>query len=189
MGVEYGASHFGDSWYIRSNIDGRKNYALFKAPLEQPASWTPVLEHRSDVLLEGMELFKDYMVTEERTKGLVRLVVRPWDGSAPFEIDQPEETYTLYAGSNPTEDTEWMRYGYTSLVTPASTYEYNMRTGERRLLKQQEVMGGYDASQFVTKRYWATAPDGTQIPISWVGPANAVDRPVPLRLRVLRHHH
>jgi oligopeptidase B len=113
---------------------------------------------------------------------LVRLVVRPWDGSAPFEIDQPEETYTLYAGSNPTEDTEWMRYGYTSLVTPASTYEYNMRTGERRLLKQQEVMGGYDASQFVTKRYWATAPDGTQIPISWVGPADAVDRPVPTLL-------
>ncbi|NDH90618.1 MAG: S9 family peptidase, partial [Flavobacteriia bacterium] len=182
MGVEYGASHFGDSWYIRSNIDGRKNYALFKAPIEQPTSWTPVLEHRSDVLLEGMELFKDFMVTEERTKGLVRLVVRPWDGSAPFEIDQPEETYTLYAGSNPTEDTEWMRYGYTSLVTPASTYEYNMRTGERRLLKQQEVMGGYDASKFVTKRYWATAPDGTQIPISWVGPVNAVDRPVPTLL-------
>ncbi len=182
MGVEYGASHFGDSWYIRSNIDGRKNYALFKAPIEQPTSWTPILEHRSDVLLEGMELFKDYMVTEERTKGLVRLVVRPWDGSAPFEIDQPEETYTLYAGSNPTEDTEWMRYGYTSLVTPASTYEYNMRTGERRLLKQQEVMGGYDASQFVTKRYWATAPDGTQIPISWVGPADAVDRAVPTLL-------
>lgn len=182
MGVEYSASHFGNSWYIRSNIDGRKNYALFTAPLDAPTQWKPLIEHRSDVLLEGMELFKDYMVTEERTNGLVRLVVRPWDGSAPFEIDQPEETYTLYAGSNPTEDTEWMRYGYTSLVTPASTYEYNMRTGERRLLKQQEVMGGYDASQFVTKRYWATAPDGTQIPISWVGPADAVDRPVPTLL-------
>jgi oligopeptidase B len=182
MGVEYGASHFGDQWFVRSNIGGRKNYALFTAPLDRPTEWTPLIEHRPEVLLEGLELFKNYMVTEERSNGLVRLVVRPWDGSAPFEMDQPEETYTLYAGSNPTEDTEWMRFGYTSLVTPSSTFEYNMRTGERRLLKQQEVIGGYDPSRFVTKRYWATASDGTRIPISWVGPADAVDKPVPTLL-------
>ncbi|HAB35847.1 MAG TPA: oligopeptidase B, partial [Cryomorphaceae bacterium] len=151
MGVEYGASHFGDQWYVRSNIGGRKNYALFTASLDRPTEWTPLIEHRSEVLLEGLELFKNYMVTEERTNGLVRLVVHPWNGAASYAIDQPEETYTLYAGSNPTEDTEWMRFGYTSLVTPSSTFEYNMRTGERRLLKQQEVMGGCDASRFVTK--------------------------------------
>ncbi len=182
LGVEYSASHFGDDWFIRSNLGGRKNYALFKAPLTNPLQWTPFLEARPDVLLEGAEFFKDYLVTEERSQGLVQLMIRPWDGSAPQPIAQEEETYNLYAGSNPTEDTDWMRYGYTSLVTPSSTYEYNMRTGERRLLKQQEVMGGYDASKYVTRRFWATAPDGARVPMSWVGPIEAENSPVPTLL-------
>lgn len=182
LGVEYSASHFGDAWFIRSNLGGRKNYALFKAPLSDPSAWTPFLEARPDVLLEGAEFFKDYLVTEERSQGLVQLMIRPWNGGTPHQIVQEEETYSLYAGSNPTEDTEWMRYGYTSLVTPNSTFEYNMRTGERRLLKQQEVMGGYDASKYVTRRFWATASDGTRIPMSWVGPKEAENTPVPTLL-------
>ncbi|HAG06519.1 MAG TPA: oligopeptidase B, partial [Cryomorphaceae bacterium] len=132
LGVEYSVSHFGDAWFIRSNLGGRKNYALFKAPLSDPSAWTPFLEAQPDVLLEGAEFFTDYLVTEERSQGLVQLMIRPWNGGTPHPIAQEEETYSLYAGSNPTEDTEWMRYGYTSLVTPSSTYEYHMRTGERR---------------------------------------------------------
>lgn len=181
-GIEYSANHFGDSWFIRSNLGGRKNYALFKAPLTTPGDWEVYMEARPDVLLEGAEFFKDYLVTEERSQGLVQLMIRPWDGSTPKPIAQEEETYSLYAGNNPTEDTDWMRYGYTSLVTPSSTFEYNMRTGERRLLKQQEIMGGYDADRFVTKRFWATAADGSQIPMSWVGPKEALDKPVPTLL-------
>jgi len=182
MGVEYSASHFGDKWFIRSNIEGRKNYALFTAPLYEPLNWSVLIEHREEVLLEGVELFKDFMVSEERAKGLVSLWIRPWDGAPPHVIAQPEETFTLYMGSNPTEDTDWLRFGYTSLVTPSTTYSYNMRTHERVVLKTQKVIGGYDTTRFVTKRYWATAPDGTMVPISWVGPKEALNQPVPTLL-------
>jgi oligopeptidase B len=129
-------------------------------------------------LLEGIDLFTDFLVTEERSNGLLKLVIRPWEGK-PHEVKLPEETYTLYTGSNPTEKTENLRFVYTSLITPATTYEYNMSTREKKILKQTKILGGYDSSKYFSYRYWATSDDGTKIPISWVGPRETQGKPIP----------
>lgn len=174
-GLEYSASHHGTSWWIRSNLGGRTNFALFEAPLDRPQAWVEVIAHRSEVLLEGIDLFDDYLVREEREQGLLRIVVRPWDESAhgpEYAISMPEETYTLYTASNPSTATSILRFVYTSLTTPATTYDFNMATRERTVKKVQNVVGGYDPSRFVTRRLWATSQDGTRVPLSWVGPAN-----------------
>lgn len=181
IGVEYSASHFNGHWYIISNIGKRKNFALFRANELSPNKWTPYIEHRDDVLLEGIDLFTDFLVTEERSNGLLKLVIRPWEGK-PHEVTLPEETYTLYTGSNPTEKTENLRFVYTSLITPATTYEYNMSTREKKILKQTKILGGYDSSKYVSYRYWATSDDGTKIPISWVGPRETQGKPIPTLL-------
>lgn len=183
-GVEYSASHHEERWWIRSNVDGRKNFALFSSPETQPEAWIEEIPHRSDVLIEGIDLFDGYMVREERELGLLRLVVRPWDAERlgpEYEISVPEATYTLYTASNPSSSTEVLRYVYTSLTTPATTFDFNMRTRERQVKKVQNVVGGYDPSRYETRRIWATSADGTLIPMSWVGP---VDRqgPVPTLL-------
>lgn len=183
-GLEYSASHHGTSWWVRSNLDGRTNFALFQAPLDEPGAWTEVLAHRSEVLLEGIDLFDEYMVREEREQGLLRIVVRPWNESAhgpEYVISMPEETYTLYTASNPSTATTILRFVYTSLTTPATTYDFDMATRERTVKKVQNVVGGYDARRYATRRLWATSADGTKVPMSWVGPANA-SGPVPTLL-------
>jgi oligopeptidase B len=174
-GLEYSASHHGSCWWIRSNLGGRTNFALFQSPEDQPGEWSEVIPHRTDVLLEGIDLFDDFMVREERERGLLRIMVRPWDPSAmgpEYAIAMPEETYTLYTASNPSSATRTLRYVYTSLTTPATTYDFDMVTREQVVKKVQKVVGGYDPSRYVTRRLWATAPDGTQVPMSWVGPAD-----------------
>ena len=168
-GLEYGVSHFGEHFYIRTNADGATNFKLIKAPVASPskANWEDVIAHREEVYLESMELFSDYLVLEERSNGLTQLRIQPWGGEAyylPFE----EEVYTAYLGNNPSFDQAHLRYGYTSLTTPGSVIDYNFKTGEKTVQKQQEVVGGYDASEYETKRLWATADDGTKVPISLV---------------------
>ncbi len=168
-GLEYGVSHFGEHFYIRTNADGATNFKLVKAPVSNPskAQWEDVIVHREDVYLESMELFSDYLVLEERSNGLTHLRIQPWGGEAyylPFE----EEVYTAYLGNNPSFDQGHLRYGYTSLTTPGSVIDYNFKTGEKTVQKQQEVVGGYDASAYETKRLWATASDGTKVPVSIV---------------------
>jgi oligopeptidase B len=173
-GLEYSASHHASSWWIRSNLGGRTNFALFQSPEDQPGEWSEVIPHRTDVLLEGIDLFDDFMVREERERGLLRIMVRPWDSAMgpEYAIAMPEETYTLYTASNPSSATRILRYVYTSLTTPATTYDFDMVTREQVVKKVQKVVGGYDPSRYVTRRLWATAPDGTQVPMSWVGPAD-----------------
>jgi len=173
-GLEYSASHHASSWWIRSNLGGRTNFALFQSPEDQPGEWSEVIPHRTDVLLEGIDLFDDFMVREERECGLLRIMVRPWDSAMgpEYAIAMPEETYTLYTASNPSSATRTLRYVYTSLTTPATTFDFDMVTREQVVKKVQKVVGGYDPSRFVTRRLWATAPDGTQVPMSWVGPAD-----------------
>jgi len=173
-GLEYSASHHASSWWIRSNLGGRTNFALFQSPEDQPGEWSEVIPHRTDVLLEGIDLFDDFMVREERECGLLRIIVRPWDSAMgpEYAIAMPEETYTLYTASNPSSATRTLRYVYTSLTTPATTFDFDMVTREQVVKKVQKVVGGYDPSRFVTRRLWATAPDGTQVPMSWVGPAD-----------------
>ena len=168
-GLEYGVSHFGEHFYIRTNADGATNFKLIKAPVASPskANWEDVIAHREEVYLESMELFSDYLVLEERSNGLTQLRIQPWGGDAyylPFE----EEVYTAYLGNNPSFDQAHLRYGYTSLTTPGSVIDYDFSTGKKTVQKQQEVVGGYDASEYETKRLWATAADGTKVPVSLV---------------------
>ena len=168
-GLEYGVSHFGEHFYIRTNADGATNFKLMKAPVASPskANWEDVIAHREEVYLESMELFSDYLVLEERSNGLTQLRIQPWGGDAyylPFE----EEVYTAYLGNNPSFDQAHLRYGYTSLTTPGSVIDYDFSTGKKTVQKQQEVVGGYDASEYETKRLWATATDGTKVPVSLV---------------------
>ncbi|NVK04228.1 MAG: S9 family peptidase [Flavobacteriia bacterium] len=170
-GLEYGIAHYEDAWYIRTNHDGAQNFKLMKTSVNATGveNWVDVIPHREDVLLESIEIFKDFLVLDERTNGLNRIHIMPWDESVedhylPFE----EETYTAYIGNNPQFDTPVLRYGYSSLTTPNSVMEYNMVTGENTVLKEQEVVGGYDKSMYASERVWATADDGTQVPISLV---------------------
>jgi len=168
-GLEYGVSHFGEHFYIRTNADGATNFKLIKAPVASPskANWEDGIAHREEVYLESMELFSDFLVLEERSNGLTQLRIQPWGGDAyylPFE----EEVYTAYLGNNPSFDQAHLRYGYTSLTTPGSVIDYDFSTGKKTVQKQQEVVGGYDASEYETKRSWATAADGTKVPVSLV---------------------
>ena len=183
-GLEYSASHHQESWWIRSNLEGRRNFALFSAPLMDPSAWTEVIAHREQVLLEGIDLFDDFLVREERELGLLRIVIRPWDEALrgpEYQISMPEETYTLFTSSNPSTSTRTLRYAYTSLSTPMTTYDFDMVTREQKVKKVQKVVGGYDPDRYVTRRIWAKAPDGTDIPMSWVGPADRKG-PVPTLL-------
>jgi oligopeptidase B len=168
-GLEYGVSHFGDHFYIRTNMDGATNFKLMKAPVNDPGkgNWSDVIPHREDVFLEGMELFSDYLVLEERENGLTKIRITPWDGQS-FYLPFEEESYTAYLGTNPSFEQKHLRYSYTSLTTPSSVIDYDFATGEKTIRKEQVVVGGYDKSRYETKRIWAKAEDGTAIPMSIV---------------------
>jgi oligopeptidase B len=168
--LEYSISHFEDHWYIRTNAQGATNFKLMRCPVGKTglSNWKDVIAHREDVLFEGMELFKSYLVLEERQNGLTQIRIRRWDTGAEHYLDFGEETYSAGTGANMDFDTKILRYGYTSMTTPSSVYDYNMETREKLLLKQQEVVGGYDPQEYETKRLWATAADGKKVPMSVV---------------------
>ncbi|HZH44851.1 MAG TPA: S9 family peptidase [Lysobacter sp.] len=165
--IEYDADHYAGRWVIRTNADGAKNFKLVTAPSGSTSrkDWKDWIAHREDVFIDGFELFRDFAVIAERSDGLERLRVLKDGGEEHVRADEP--AYSMGLAANPEPDTEWLRYTYTSLTTPATTYEVNTRTGERRLLKQQPVIG-YDPSKYVTERVWAVARDGTRIPVSLV---------------------
>ena len=170
--VEYDADHFDGRWVILTNApdaEGNKapNYRLVTAPstATSRSEWKDWIAHRDDVLLEGFELFDGFTALAERSNALERIRLLREEGDEYVAADEP--AYSMGLSVNAEPDTEWLRYGYTSLTTPATTYELNVRTGERRLLKQQPVIG-YDPSKYVTERTWATARDGTRIPVSLV---------------------
>lgn len=163
----YYTAHFGDHFYLRTNADAI-NFKLVKAPVADTAeaAWLEVIPHRADVLLENNECFDRYLVLEERQNGLSQLRIRSWDGSADYHIDFGEPAYTVYTETNPEFTTENLRFAFSSLKTPNSIFEYNMATREKKLLKQQEVVGGHDPAHYVTERIWAVASDGQKIPMS-----------------------
>lgn len=169
-GHEHGIAHAGDHWYIRTNRDQSPNFKLMRAPLNDPGKrpWEEVIPHRKEVFLEDVELFRHYLVTEERRQGLSRLCIRPWSGAKSHELDFPSETYTAGIGYNPDYESSLLRYGYSSLTTPPSVYDYHMEERSHELRKQLEIKGGYDESLYQSERIWATAPDGTEVPISLV---------------------
>ena len=167
---EYHLEHFRERFYIRTNREAR-NFKLMVADdaSHDQADWRAMIPHRDDVLLETYELFRDHLVSQERVDGLVRLVIRPWDGSGSREVQFPEPAYDAYIeANNRVIDTHQLRYGYSSLCTPESTYDYDMRTGQEVLLKRKEVLGAFTSDDYRVERLHATAPDGVRIPISLV---------------------
>jgi oligopeptidase B len=170
-GLEYSISHYGDSFYIVTNKDKATNFKLMKTPetATSAENWNDLIGHRKDVLLEGIEIFKEYLVVEERSNGLNKIQIRPWTGKGEYYLPFASETYTAYTTTNVDFDTEILRYGYQSLATPSSVIDFNMRTLEKKVLKEQAVLGGkFDKNNYVEERIWATATDGTKVPISMV---------------------
>lgn len=172
--VEYHLEHWRDRFLIVTNADGAENFKLVEAPENDPGRdrWVDVVPHRPEVKLSGVDVFARHLVLFERAEGLRRIRVRRLEGDGlsgeDHVIDQPEEVSTASGGANPEFDSTTLRYGYTSMVTPSSVFAYDMDTRERTLLKAQPVLGGYDPAQYVTERLWATADDGTAVPISVV---------------------
>lgn len=167
--LEYGIAHFENQWYVLTNWDAT-NFRLMKCGLDNTTKdhWQEVIAHREDTLLEGIELFKDYLVLEERSKGLTHIRVRNMKTGNEHYIEMDEEAYTCGTGKNPEFNTDVLRFGYTSLTTPSSTFDYHMETQERTLLKQQEVVGGYDKSEYQSERIMVKARDGVEVPVSLV---------------------
>ncbi len=167
--LEYSVDHYKDNFYIRTNMNA-KNFKLMKTPVDKPAkeNWTDVIPHRDDVLLQNFEIFKDFLVVSERKAGLTQLRIIKWADWSEHYLDFGEEAYAAYIHQNPDFDTELLRYGYTSLTTPNSVFDYNMVTKDKKLLKQQEVVGDFNPENYMTERHSATARDGTKVPISLV---------------------
>jgi oligopeptidase B len=165
--VEYDADHFGGRWVIRTNADGATNFKVVTAPSDATsrAQWSDLVPHSEDVFIEGLELFDGFIAVAERSNALERIRLRRDDGGEEY-VKADENAYSMGLGANPEPDSRWLRYIYTSMTTPATTYELNVDTGERRQLKQQPVPG-YDPSLYVTERVWAPARDGrTKIPVT-----------------------
>ena len=168
-GLEYSMSHYGEHFYIVTNKDKATNFKLMKT-LEDKTSkenWVDVIAHRDDVLLEDIDIFKDYLVVSERFDGLNTIRIIPWSGSGEYYLPFDSETYMAYTTTNLDFDTEILRYGYQSLATPASAIDFNMKTKEKTILKEQEVLGGkFDKNNYNEERIWATATDKTKVPLS-----------------------
>ena len=168
--VEYSIEHHGKSFFIVTNADGAENFKLMEAPDASPGRdhWTEVIPHRPDVKLSGIDVFEDHLALFQRAEGVRHIRVRRLSDGEDHVIEQPEAVSTASGGSNPEFHSHTMRYGYTSLVTPSSVFDYDLDTRERTLRKQQPVLGGYDPDEYETERLWATAPDGVEVPISIV---------------------
>jgi oligopeptidase B len=166
---EYDVDHHGDSFYIRTNDRGR-NFRLVKAPVASPgrASWVEVAPHRPDVMLEGIELFAGHLVLLDRRRGLEELNVVDLASGEGHLVTFPEPAYSVFTVNNRVFGTTRLRFSYQSLVTPPSTFDYDMATRERTLLKQQPVLGGYDPALYASERLLARAPDGVLVPMSLV---------------------
>jgi len=150
--------------------DTGRNFRLVSAPVASPdrASWVEVVAHRPDVMLEGVDCFRRHYVLSEREGGLPRFRVVDTTSGSMHDIRFPEPTFSAYVGQNADFDTSLFRYTYQSLVTPSSIFDYEMETRTSTLLKEQEVLGGYDRHLYVSERIAATAPDGASVPISLV---------------------
>ena len=168
-GHEYSVDHREGLFYIRTNKEA-KNFRLVTAPVDNPAprQWRELVPHRSEIKLEDVALFRNHAVFSERTNALNTLRVLDFRTDKILHINFPEPVYSVFPSANPEFNTVKFRYSYQSFITPGSVFEYNMESGEIVLLKQTEVLGGYDPAQFVSERVWAKSADGTEIPVSLV---------------------
>lgn len=168
-GHEYDVDHLGEYFFIRTN-DQAKNFRLLKTGVKatEKTQWQEAIPHRPDVFFEGFELFREYLVVEERKDGLIHLRIIQNTGGQEHELDFGEPAYFASLGDNYEIDTHYLRFGYTSMTTPMTIYDYHMETRENVFLKQEEVLGDFQISHYQTERLFASAADGTRIPISLV---------------------
>jgi oligopeptidase B len=165
---EYQLEDLGERFIIRSNWQA-PNFRVFEAPITSVgdrSSWRELLAHRSDAFIARIDVFRDYLVVAERSGALRKIRVRAWDGSREFLIDAAESAYTMALGSNEEIDSGVLRYVYSSLTTPATTYDYELASGRQTLLKRDTVLGDFDPARYRTELVWARARDGASIPVS-----------------------
>ena len=170
-GLEYSISHFKNKWYILTNKDNATNFKLMVCNEKntKKENWNEFISHNEETLLEGIDIFKDYLVITERNNGLRRINIKPWDNSESHYIDFDEEVYSLYSSTNSQMNTEKFRYSYSSMTTPNSVVEYDMVKRDTVILKETEVLGGiFDKKNYHTMRVWAPTSDGKKVPISLV---------------------
>ncbi|WP_040490273.1 S9 family peptidase [Indibacter alkaliphilus] len=168
--VQYSVDHAGgEDFYIHTNQDA-VNYRLVKAPVSNPskANWSDVIPNRSDIFLESVDYFKNYMAVEETKEGLARIRIVKFEDGSEYEIEFDEPAYSAGLGYNPAFDTEVVRYSYTSMTTPNSVFDFNMKTKEKELMKEQPVLGDFDKNNYQTERVIVTARDGKKVPMSIV---------------------
>jgi oligopeptidase B len=166
---EYSIDHYGDKFYITTNWQA-KNFRLMETAENATTkeNWKEVIGNRADVLLEGIEIFKDYLVVDERKNGLTQLRIIKWADKSEYYLPFQDPAYSAGVGANPDYDTQVLRYSYSSLTTPASVYDYNMTTKDRTLMKQQEVVGGHNPEDYTSERVMVKASDGAMVPMSIV---------------------
>jgi oligopeptidase B len=167
---EYDVEHLEGRWIIRSNWQA-PNFRLMTAAVGEEgdrANWRELVAHRDDAFIHGFDVFRDFLAIEERSGALRKIRIRPWDGSSDFFIAADEAAYTTGLGQNAEIDTHIVRYEYTSLTTPVSVYDYDIQTGEKQLLKRDPVLGDFDPANYRSELLWATARDGTKVPVSLV---------------------
>ena len=170
-GLEYDVNHYGDKFYIVTNADNATNFKLMSTPITATgkSNWKDIIPHRADVLLEGIDIFKDYLVVSERYNGLKRIHIKRWDNSNDYYLPFGSETYSANTSTNLDFNTTKLRYVFNDMTTPSSVIEFDMATQDKTVLKEQEVLGGkFDKNNYTSKRIWATATDGTKVAISLV---------------------
>ncbi|RKR64138.1 oligopeptidase B [Yokenella regensburgei] len=163
---EYSVDHYQHHFYIRSNREG-KNFGLYRSAVREESQWETLIPAREEVMLEGFTLFTEWLVLEERQQGLtsLRQINRHTRESTGIAFDDP--AYVTWVAYNPEPETSRLRYGYSSMTTPDTLFELDMDTGERRVIKQQEVKG-FDASLYRSEHLWVKARDGVEVPVSLV---------------------
>ena len=169
--LEYDIAHYNGDFYILTNKDKATNFKLMKTSEKATSieNWLEVLPHRENVLLEDISIFKDFLVVEERSNGLNKIRIIRWDQTEDFYLPFDEETYSAGVYNNPEFDTNIIRYGYNSMTTPSSIIDFDVVLKTKEIKKEQEVLGGkFDKNNYISERVWATAHDGTKIPISLV---------------------
>jgi oligopeptidase B len=166
---KYSASHINNRWVIRTDWQA-PNYRLMTVAADKigdRANWQPLVKHDDQVFIEDFTVFNQYLAINERSAGLRRLKVMPWTTpEQAFYVASDEAAYVMAFATNAEPDTDWLRYTYSSLTTPDSTYQLNMKTGDKQLLKQTEVLGGFEQANYKTERVWATATDGVKVPVT-----------------------
>jgi oligopeptidase B len=167
---EYYVDHFDGRWIIRSNWQA-PNFRLLEATVGEEgdrANWRELVAHRDDAFIHGFDVFREFLAIEERSGALRKIRIRPWSGGNDFFISADEPAYTTALGQNAEIDTHIVRYNYQSLTTPETVYDYDIQTGERQLMKRMPVLGDFDPANYRSEFLWATARDGTKVPVSLV---------------------